>query len=391
MNGTFKVGFILLILPLICSIGGCRGEEAPKAGGPGGGGGPAVKVLTLKPADLVLRREYTGFVEGRQEVRVRAQVDGLLLKKNYQEGAWVEKGQVLFQIDDSRYRAAVDQAEARLKGAESRRDYAEKDLERARSLMERKTIAQRDLNSAETEYANAAAAVEEAGAALKEAAVRWEMTSVRAPVSGYAGMAQQMEGALISSASPEGGLLTNIYDTSSVKVVFSVPEAQVRSIRRLLTAYGLTLNPNLEATLLIDADEVYPHPGRMEYGNASVDRASGTMLARAVFPNPDRELFNGQIVRIRLDLLHIPGRLALPQTAVMQSREGRAVAVVEADGLVSFQPVETDGPVDSFFIVKPGGPVGEGTRVIVEGLNKVRPGLKVQALEAEPDKSGSAS
>ncbi len=387
MNGTFKIGLMLL---LVCSLYGCRGEEASNAGEPGGGG-PAVKVVTLKPTDLVLRREYTGFVEGRQEVRVRAQVDGLLLKKNYQEGAWVEKGQVLFQIDDSRYLALVDQAKARLKGAETRRDYAEKDLERARSLMERKTIAQRDLNSAETEYTNAAAAVEEAEAVLKEATVRWEMTSVRAPVSGYAGMAEQMEGALISSASAEGGLLTNIYDTSSVKVVFSVPEAQVRGIRRLLADYGLTLNPDLEATLLIDANEVYPHPGHMEYGNASVDRASGTMLARAVFPNPDRELFNGQIVRIRLDLLRIPGRLALPQTAVMQSREGQAVAVVEADGQVSFQPVETDGPVDSFFIVKPGGPVQEGSKVIIEGFSKVRPGMKVQVVEPGPDKSGSAS
>ncbi len=380
MKMIFKLGFMafLAFFAPSCGGGGADGDESANW--------PMVKARKLAPSDLTLSREYTGYVAGQEEVEVRAQVDGLLLKKLYQEGNWVEKGQELFQIDDSQYQAAVDQAKAQLSGAESRRDSAEKDLSRAKNLYERQSIAKRELDSAESDYESAKAEAEAAEASLKEATVRWEKTKVLAPVSGYAGAALQMEGSLISSSSAEASLLTKISDTSSVRVLFSVPEAQVRNVRRILKDYGLTMDTELAATLLIDQDEVYAQTGRMEYGDATVDRQSGAMLSRAVFPNPDSELFNGQIVRIRLDLLTIPQKLALPQTAVMQKGGGQSVAVVADDGTVSFQTVECDGPIDSFFIIKSG--LEEGQTVVVEGIEKAGDGQKVQVAEESGESEG---
>ncbi|MDR1084186.1 MAG: efflux RND transporter periplasmic adaptor subunit [Deltaproteobacteria bacterium] len=365
----------VLTLPLLFL--GCSGAEpAAPPSGP-----PAVTVLTLKPEDLVVTQEYVGFVEGRQVVKVRAQVDGLLLSKDYQEGEWVEAGQVLFRIEDNRYRSQVNQATARLSGAKNVLDHADRDLERARKLRERDAIALRDLNEAETQRANALAGFHEAEAALEEAAVRLAMTEVRAPVGGYAGMAEQMPGSLITSASEVGGLLTTIYDMSEIKVIFAVPETQVRQISRLSKEEGAQMKSVLEAALLMDFGETYPHRGRMEYGNAAADRATGTMLARAVFSNPDRQLYNGQIVRVKLDLLTLADVLSVPQTAVNLNGGQQSLALLDEEDRVVFEPLKAVGPINGRFLVRPGGPVKSGARVIVEGVNKVGPGLKVKVSE----------
>jgi membrane fusion protein (multidrug efflux system) len=374
---------LLGALSLIC---GCQDQKGASAGGPPP---PAVATITLSPQDLAVTREYVGFVEGRQVVEVRAQVDGLLTSRDYQEGEWVEKGQTLFKIDDARYRSMVDQAEARARGAKNVLALAERDAESARRLNERGSVAPRDLYAAETELSNAMATVEAAEAALAEAKTLWEMTSVRAPVSGFAGAAEQMEGSLIVASSPTGGLLTSIYDVGEVRVVFAVPEVHVRAIRQLTVERGAKMAPKIDAEILFDSEAAYPHKGLMEYGNAAVDRSSGSMLARAVFPNPDLELYNGQIVRLRLALATIPDVLSVPQTALMLNQSGKALALLDDEDRVVFQPVEAYGPIDGRFMIKPEGLVQAGARVIVEGLNKVRPGSAV--LTAAADDGGQPS
>lgn len=374
---------IFLVCLLFVFFAGCSDNGAPAT--PPEPPAPSVTVITLAPQDLFLTQEFAGHVEGRQSVQVRAQVSGLLKRRAYAEGSWVEQGQLLFEIDDARYRALEEQAASRLARAQARLQNAERDLNRSRPLAERNSISARELDAIKADYGSARADVGEAEAGLQEARLQLALTMVQAPISGYAGMAEKSEGALINATSSEGSLLVDINDTSSVRVLFAVPEALVRRTQRYMTENGARMEQPMSACLLLDKDQVYPHQGGMEFGNAVVRRETGTMRARAVFPNPERSLFPGQIVRIRMRVLRFPGALAVPQTALAYNAEGASLAVVNDKDAVSFCPVKVEGPLNAAFLILPGSAVRAGDRVIVEGINKVRPGMTVKPRTKKED------
>lgn len=358
---------------------GCRTEDAGKEGAAPERPAPQVLVQRIAAQDIPLTRTFVGHVEGLNSAEVRAQVSGILKKRLFRDGESVRAGQVLFEIDPAPYQAVADQAASRVASIRSRLANAKRDLDRAVPLAERKSISQRDRDAVQTEYESARAGLAEAEAALRSALIDLDLTKVKAPIAGFASMALRTEGSLVTAGSPES-LLTTIYGMDSVQVVFSVSDAQVRKIKRVVAGGRAVMNRTVPARLTIDAGLDYAHEGAMVFGNPVISRETGCMLAKANFPNPDKELLPGQVVRITLDLLTFKDVIAVPEHAVLQGRDGVAVIVVGDGDIASFRPIEVLARVDRSVLIGSGLEAGE--RIIVEGVNKVGPGMRVAPREA---------
>lgn len=377
-SGRFKA--VMFAAFCIFFLGsGCRTEDAGKEGAAPQRPAPQVLVERLAAQDIPLTKTFVGHVEGLNSAEVRAQVSGILKKRLFRDGESVRAGQVLFEIDPAPYQAVADQAASRVASIRSRLANAKRDLDRAVPLAERKSISQRDRDAVQTEYESAQAGLAEAEAALRSALIDLDLTRVKAPLAGFASMALHTEGSLITAGSPES-LLTTIYGMDSVQVVFSVSDAQVRKIKRVVASGRAAMNKTVPARLTIDAGLDYAHEGAMVFGNPVISRETGCMIAKANFPNPDKELLPGQVVRITLDLLTFKGAIAVPEHAVLQGREGAAVIVVGDGDIASFRSIEVLTRVDHSVLIGSGLEAGE--RIIVEGVNKVGPGMRVAPREA---------
>jgi membrane fusion protein (multidrug efflux system) len=360
---------LALTLPLpICS--GARAQDAPPA--------PVVSVFELAARDFPYRLEFVGRVEGTQGVQVRAQTDGILLARRYSEGSWVNKGDVLFELDDSAHRSRFKLAQARQRQAEAAKVRAERNYARAVELKKLNSISEKEYDAAYAAHVSAEAEVSGAKAALENARIELEKTRIRAPIGGYADMARLQEGALVVAQSPEEGLLTTINDTRKVQVIFHVPAARVRTLQQLARQEIGVFREPVVVSILTDGDIPYPHQGVLRFGSGVVNPESGSMISRAEFPNPDSELAVGQLVRVRLAPLVFPQSLMLPQSAVFYAQGAATVAVVDGEGAVSFVPLRARGPFNGQFLLDAAGELKAGMRVVVEGVNKIGPGMRVR-------------
>jgi membrane fusion protein (multidrug efflux system) len=340
---------------------------------------PVVNVVHLTPQNFIYSQEFSGRVEGAQSVQVRAQVNGALRARRYHEGAWVKKGDLLFEIDDAEYSARFKMAEAQRQQANAAKIKAARNFERATELKRLDSISEREFDTAESGWFSAQAELTSADAALSSVRLELEKTRVRAPISGYADMALIQEGALVNAASPDDSLLTSIHNTREVRVVFHVPAARVRALQTLVQQGVARYREPVEASLLLDDDVPYAHKGQLRFGSGVIDPVSGNMASRAEFPNRDGMLASGQLVRIRLDALEFPEALMLPQAAVQYLQGGAFAAVVDAGDKVDFVPLAAQGPFNGYFLLKASDTLKAGSRVIVEGINKVGPGARVEA------------
>ncbi|GAU08620.1 efflux RND transporter periplasmic adaptor subunit [Desulfoplanes formicivorans] len=386
-SGLQLVAVILLGL-LLTSLWSCLPENENKTSKKGAiPPAPMVLVDKVTPADIPLQRTFTGHVEGIRSAEVRAQVTGILEKRLYDEGKKVKAGDVLFEIDPSSYQAVVDQAAARVASIRARLARAKRDLDRALPLAERNSISQRDLDAVQTEYESSRAGLAEAEAALRAARINLDLTRVKAPIDGFASMARHNVGSLIQAGSSQS-LLTTIHDVDTVQVVFPVSDTQVRRIQGYLADGRAVMNTPISAHLFIDEEHPYPHAGNMVFGNPVISRETGCMIAKASFPNPEKTLLPGQVVRVTLDILTFINALAVPEQAVLQGRDSAMVIVVAPDDTTRFKPIEILARVGRLVLVASGLEGDE--RIIVEGVRKVGPGMKVNPRMANPaDQSGT--
>jgi membrane fusion protein (multidrug efflux system) len=357
-------GFCLFWQPLLAQ------QQEPPA--------PLVGVKTLKPQNFVYALEFTGRVEGAQSVQVRAQVDGVVKARRYREGEWVEKGKVLFEIESAEYQARFDVAQARAWQAEAAKVKAERNFERARELRKLNSISEREYDGAEGAFVSARADLAGARAALDSVRMELDKTRVRAPISGYADMAQAQPGALVLAMSPTDSLLTTISNTREIQVIFHVPASRVRAMQELVRQKRAVFKEPVVATLLLDNDAPYPHPGVMRFGSGVVNPQTGNMASKAEFPNPEGQLASGQFVRIRLAALEFPNALLLPQSAVQYQGQTALATIVDAQGMAQVTPFDAIGPFNGQFVLTPSDALKADTTIIVEGINKVRPGMKVR-------------
>lgn len=356
-----KILAAILLLALLAPHFGCKKSEAPPATL------PQVQVAAVAQRDVPIYREWVGTLEGDVNATISAQVSGYLLSRNYEEGSTVTNGQVLFKIDDRTYKAALDQAEAKL-------GKSELDVKRYTPLAQTQAISQQELDDAiQANLANQAA--------VDAAQLNYQFCKIISPVDGVAGLAKAQVGDLVG---PGTGQLTTVVKTDPIRVYFSVDQMLLTKLQEAMLAEGKTLRghnseyqgPLLE--LILASGSTYPLKGQIRFANNQVDVKTGTITIVGEFPNPQGLLSPGMFVRVRALLTTEKDALLVPQAAVMDLQGRNLIAVVGADNKVSIRPVTTGEQVGQQWVVQ--GNLKTGDRVVAEGIQKVRDGMEVNPV-----------
>ncbi len=349
---------------------GADGDRKPAAGPAGPQAAamppPEVDVITVSKAPATLTQELPGRLQAFRTAQVRARVEGIVEKRLFAEGSDVRQGQTLFRIDPRNYQAARDAAEADVA-------VARVTLERLRPLLDIQAVSRQEVDLAE-------AKLKQAEAALTRARIDLDNTAVPAPISGRIGRAALSEGALAGRG--EATLLATIEQIDPIYANFIQPGADLLRLRQAVKAGRLRQANQAAVELILEDGSVYPRPGKLLFADLAVDPATGGVSLRAVFPNPKRELLPGSFVRIRFPLAVVQDAIRVPQRAVQAGAQGQFVMIVDGEGKAAPRPVKTGGMSAGDFLVAEG--LSGGERVIVDGLQKARPGSPVKAVPWNP-------
>jgi len=345
-------------------------------------------VVELRADKVPLAFEYAARVVASREVEVRAQVGGILLKRDFVEGAEVQQGDVLFEIDPAPYEAELARTQARLQQAEAQQAQATREYDRAEKLFARGSGTEKARDDALSALELAKAEVAAAAAEVKVAELKLGYTKVNAPIGGVTSLEQVPEGSLIGTTG-DAGLLTRISQLDPVHVIFSVSESEFAEARALLESTGIweTAGEVLTVQVVFGDGRAYDHVGRIDFAANQLDLETGTLLVRAVVPNPERRLLPGQFVRAIVRGISLPDAIVVPHEAVMQGPQGQFVYTVDQDGNAEIRPVQLGREVESGWIVTSG--LRPGDRLITEGIIKVRPGAPVTAQAPPAADAGS--
>jgi membrane fusion protein (multidrug efflux system) len=370
---------------------------------------PEVQVAAVEQRDVPVQHEWIGTVNGLVNAAINAEVTGYLLRQDYAEGSFVNKGQLLFEIDPRPFQAAVDQAagqlaqskaqlaqaraglvqaQAQLVSAEANQRKSQLDEEKYTPLFEQQAVTRQDLdNSVQTNQSNkaqvaaagaqvetskaqieaAGAAVQAAEAALETAKVNLGFTKLTSLIDGIAGTATVQVGNLVT---PSSAAVTTVSTLDPVKAVFTVSEQEYLSLARADALHHLQLK------LILADGSVHPHDGRFSFADRQVDPNTGAIQMTALFPNPGNILRPGQYAMVRAVIGEDKGALLVPQPAVTELQGGYEVDVVGADNRVAIRPVQVGDRVGTMWVISSGLKPGE--RVVVEGQEKVRTGTQVR-------------
>ncbi|WP_119680883.1 efflux RND transporter periplasmic adaptor subunit [Indioceanicola profundi] len=342
---------------------------------------PQVVVSTPLQKTVAEWDEYTGRFAAVNEVEVRPRVGGFLDSVNFRDGDIVRKGDLLFVIDPRPFEAELAAAHAGLAEAESRLELATRELTRASDLRRSQAVSETVLDQREQERAAAQAAVMAARAEVRQAELNLEFTRVTAPISGRVGRHLVSEGNLISGGTTASTLLTTIVSLDPIHIYFDADQAAfLRYVRMAQAGTQPSARENQSRVVLSLPDETaFEHEGRMDFLDNQLDRSTGTIRARATFSNPDLLFTPGLFARIRLLGRGQYDALMLPDSAIGTDQTRRYVFVVGDDGIPQYRPVEIGPLVDGLRVVRSGLEPTE--RVIVSGLQRVRPGAPVTPVE----------
>lgn len=365
----------LLPLLLLAGLAACKPQSEPPASGMAGMPPPEVEVVTVTPRDVPLTVEAPGRLQAVRTAEVRARVEGILERRAYVEGSEIKAGALLFRIDDRTLAANLASARADLAKAEAQALIAGQNRERMQALAGGKAISQQDLDQAVASKAQADADVAAAQAAVTRAGIDLSHANVTAPISGRIGRALVSEGALVGKG--EATPLARIEQYDPIWVNFSQSSAEFLNLREA-QRQGQSVASKTPVTLVLENGQAYPHPGKLLFNDLAVDPATGSVGLRAEFPNRDRGLLPGQFVTVRLPVARAAQAIVVPQRAVQVSPQGQTVLLVGADGVVEARPVKTGGLSGSDWIIAEGLKGGE--QVIVDGIQKARPGMPVKAV-----------
>jgi membrane fusion protein (multidrug efflux system) len=342
-------------------------------------GAPEVGVITLaaQPAELTV--ELPGRTSAYRIAEVRPQVDGIIRRRLFTEGAEVRAGQPLYEIDPAAYQAAVNRAQAALASAEAQLNASRLLAERYEPLQQRGVVSRQDYDNAVAGRLAGDAAVASARAGLEAARIDLAYTQLRAPISGRIGRSLVTEGSLAKKAQDEP--LATIAQLDPIYVDVTQSSAELLRLRRDLDAGTLQDAGARKAKvqLVLEDGSTYSAGGLLQFTEVTVDQGTGSVLLRAEFPNRERRLLPGMFVRARLELGRNPQALLVPQAAVARNARGEpTVLIVDGQGKVSEKVIQADRAVGSNWLVTSG--LAAGDQVIVEGLQKARAGITVKAM-----------
>lgn len=342
---------------------------------------PTPEVTVLRPIrkTITTYKEYTGVAQGVESVDLRARVKGFLKSVRFHAGDDVKKGQLLFEIDDEPFQATVNVARADLANARAQLAGAEAEYQRSRQLYEKNVYAELDLIKLRSARDAAEAAVKAAEAALRSAELDLGYTKVKAPISGQISREQVDVGNLVGNN--EATLLATIVKYDPVEAYFTLSERDMLAFAELRRRGQRPdyREEKIPMGLSLADEDGYPHDGFLDYTDPQLDAETGTLQARGVFPNPDRQIVPGAFVRVRIPFELGREVLMVPERALGADLAGRYLLVVDDEGKVQQKGVTLGSQQNGLIVVEKG--VEPGDRVVVNGLQRARPGAKVKPIE----------
>ncbi|WP_436873456.1 multidrug efflux RND transporter periplasmic adaptor subunit AcrA [Kosakonia sacchari] len=375
---------VVLMLSGSLALTGCDEKPAQQ----GAGQMPEVGVVTVKTEPLQITTELPGRTSAYRIAEVRPQVSGIILKRNFTEGSDVEAGVSLYQIDPATYQAAYDSAKGDLAKAQAAANIAQMTVNRYKKLLGTKYISQQDYDTAQADAQQANASVVAAKAAVESARINLAYTKVTSPISGRTGTSTVTEGALVQSGQTTA--LTTVQQLDPIYVDVTQSSNDFLRLKQEMANGSLKQENGKAKVQLVTNDGIqYSQTGTLEFSGVTVDQTTGSITLRAVFPNPDHTLLPGMFVRARLEEGVNPNAMLVPQQGVARTPRGDATVMVVGEGdKVEIRNITATQAIGDKWLVTDG--LRTGDRVIITGLQKVKPGAQVKAQEVTSDNKEQA-
>ena len=368
-------GVVPGLLAILAALAGCHRQEGPLQGSQ-----PIpVTVVTLRPQSVTLTRELPGRSTAYLVAEVRPQVNGIVASRLFTEGGVVKAGQPLYQLDDATYRADLNSARASLARAEATLETARLNARRSAELVKVDAVSRQEDEDAAAALRQADADVKAARAAADRAGVVLGYARITSPITGRIGKSMVTQGALVTAN--QDAPLTTVQQLDPMYIDLTQSSAELLELRRAMARGTIKTARDLPVTILLEDGTAYDHPGKLEFSDVTVDPTTGSFGVRVLVPNPDYLLLPGMYVRAVVGDGERDDALLVPQQGITRDQKGQTLAmVVGKDGKVEVRPVKVSRAVGDQWLVEEG--LAAGDRVIVEGLQKIRPGAPVQPTEA---------
>lgn len=357
----------LMALISILVVSGCDKAAPPPPPPPA-----IVEVTEVIQKDVPIHQEWVGTLDGMVNAVILAQVSGYLIKQNYQEGQMIKKGQLLYEIDPKTFQANLDAARSNLARQEAILKTARLDLARVERLLPERAVSVRDRDNAVGREATAEAEVLTAKAAIDSAQLELGFSKIYSPIDGIAGISKAQLGNLVGPGSANAQL-TTISQLDPIKAYIPLSEQEYLQFARNKQNEQQQGNQSLE--LILADGSVYPHPGKFFFADREVNVKTGTIQVAILFPNPGNLLRPGQYAKVRGVVKNKTNAMLVPQRAVGEIQGRNMVAVVKPDNTVALKPVKAAETIGNLWVIDEGLQPGE--KVIVEGIQKARPGATV--------------
>ncbi|ECU6166082.1 multidrug efflux RND transporter periplasmic adaptor subunit AcrA [Salmonella enterica subsp. enterica serovar Kentucky] len=376
---------VVLMLSGSLALTGCDDKQDQQ----GGQQMPEVGVVTLKTEPLQITTELPGRTVAYRIAEVRPQVSGIILKRNFVEGSDIEAGVSLYQIDPATYQATYDSAKGDLAKAQAAANIAELTVKRYQKLLGTQYISKQEYDQALADAQQATAAVVAAKAAVETARINLAYTKVTSSISGRIGKSSVTEGALVQNG--QASALATVQQLDPIYVDVTQSSNDFLRLKQELANGSLKQENGKAKVDLVTSDGIkFPQSGTLEFSDVTVDQSTGSITLRAIFPNPDHTLLPGMFVRARLQEGTKPTALLVPQQGVTRTPRGDAtVLVVGADNKVETRQIVASQAIGDKWLVTDG--LKAGDRVVVSGLQKVRPGAQVKVQEITADNKQQAA
>jgi len=359
-----------ILLIIFCFLLSCSNKEQPENVSL-----PKVQVVSLQQQEVSLEKDFVGQVYGYNDIPIRTRVAGILEKIAFQEGSYVNKGDLLYEVDPDMLLESLNAAQSDLARSQVNQDKAISDLNRIEPLAKVNAVSQRDLDAAIAAKKSADELVKAAQARLRLAQIRLDYASITSPVDGIIGKTMARVGEFVGKA-PNPVVLNTVSTIDSLRVEFFVTENDYLAwSNRDKSKDEDTIKIPLK--LILSNAEVFPHQGKINFINREVNNVTGTILVQAIFPNPDRLVRPGQFARVRAAVKSIPNALLIPQRCVSEIQGNYFAMRVNNEGSVEQVPVQLDQDYKDYFIVQEG--LSSDDKVIIAGLQRAKNGSKVQA------------
>ena len=383
-SGLWTGKAILLLLSLLAfTTGGCSQNEK-KFPPP-----PLVEIMTIKAVDINWEPEFIGQTAGFLEVEIRARVGGILEKRIFEEGQFVKQGTQLFQIDPVPYKIALERAQGVLAQAKAQLERTRREYVRITPLFKEDAVSEKERDEAEMAFMEAKADLQVAQANLHEARLKLEYTRVDAPISGIVRKESCSVGTLVATTAA-ASLLTTMVQVNPLYVNFSIPDSDFALLRQMLQSGILSRPKGKQQVAIVYPDgKLHPQPGVIVFTDSTEDPRTATVRFKVELPNPDTALMPGQFVRVRLTGLKLKNVVCIPLQAIVTTKQGSSVYVVDKDMKTEMRQVTEQLVIGRQSIISSGLQAGE--RIITAGMMKVQPGATVREVTPEAKQATPAT